>query len=880
MIHRILLALALAIAATAHAGEGPKDSYRQGIKAMERGDWDWAVVYFQRAADLKPGNIDYKARLEQAKQKASFQHFEAAKKHLAAGSLDEAIAELQQTVSLNPTHQYAYVELEKALAEWRRQQALRDDEAGEMARRKQEADAIESVPKLDPSSNVPIQFQLDNKPLKDIFEVISDVSNINVIFDDGVQLDKSTSLVTENTTLEEALDLLMLKENLAFKVINDNTVLIYQNNQTKQREYEDRVIRTFYLSNADVKEVNAILRSVVDLRKTAVNEQLNAITIIDSADKIAIAGRLIEANDKAKAELIIDLEILEVNQSKLKKYGIDIRSKDSPGIATSVGFDDTEVRLNNLRRLNQLGSYIATPIPSAIIQLLRQDSDTKTLSRPQVRVTDNEQVTMHLGDQVPIPNTTFNTSTTSGTNIVPVTSFTYQNVGIEVTLEPRIHHNREITLKLQAEVSSVASVSQSGQPTIGTRKVDTVIRLRDGETNLLAGLLQQQDARSLAGVPGLTDIPILKRIFGATQKTNRETEIILTVTPHIVRVPDISVADLAALQVGTERDPRLKGAGHYGVGGSPFRSADEKPPEDPFTSLRPGALDNDPQRAVVPDPGLASGAVRATRRDPLVVTNETLDRMVSGGSMTVLSPRGDDGAQPSAAPAPGPAAPTRPSSGAAGAGPSSAPGGGTSGGASVAPPPTTTSARPAPAPPAPAPAPAPEEDVFFEDEELPPEPAPVAPTPSPGPGRASAPAPTGPARLSMAASQPQLRVGERMTLEVRVDASGNEIAHIPYHVRFDPRLVLAGQPTEGGFFRQAGANSLFLPDVQAGRIIVGHSQFGGSQSVSGTGVLAVIPIEALAPGEAVFALENVAVSDRAADAVPFRIEELRVRITP
>lgn len=893
----LMLLATLVLAPPSSSAAAHKSAFKQGLRAMERAEWDWAVVYLQRAVDLKPENVDYRARLTQARQRASFHHFELAKRHLSSGNLEEAIAELQQTVSLNPAHQYAYVELEKALAEWRRLQEVRDSQSLEMERKKREAEDRASVPKLDPSSNVPIQVQLENKPLKEIFTVLSLVSDINIIHDEGVQLDKTASLVTDNVRFEEALDLLMLQQGLAFKVLNQNTILVYQNNQTKQREYEDQLIRTFYLSNADVKEVNAILRSVVDLRKTAVNEQLNAITILDSQDKIAIAGRLIEANDKAKAELIIDLEILEVNRSKLKQYGIDVRTGTNSGINSSIAFDDDQIRLNNLRRLNQLGSYIVSPIPSVILQLLRQDSDTKSLSRPQVRVTDTEKVTLHLGDQVPIPNTTFNTSNTVGSNVVPITSFTYQNVGIQVSLEPRIHHNREITLQLQAEISSVASVSQGGQPTIGTREVETVIRLRDGETNLLAGLFQETDGRSLSGVPGLTDVPLLRRIFGSTRQNMSETEIILTVTPHIVRVPDISVTDLAPMHVGTERDRKLKGESHYGVGGSPFRRPDEKPPQDPFTSLRPGAQDEDASRMVVPDPGLASGAESGARLDPVIITNETLDQALAArvdaeASARVQAATGR-GADPGAAPPPeapaaspqgsGPARPTPPAPSRepppvtapvpppAGAQPSPV----------SPPPPGGSGSPPQPAPvPTPAPAPAPTSGQGAQGPSRSSGSVSLQPGSSQPPAGSPVPAqPTGPAHLSIRVTESPLRVGQQAIIEVRLDAHGNAVRNVPWHLRFDPALLRAGDPTEGDFFRNAGAASLFLPDVQNGRIIVGHSQFGGSEAVTGQGLLAQIPIEALAPGEVRLYFENVAISDRANEPVATRIDELVLRIS-
>lgn len=801
------LTLALALPVTARAGEA-SDAFKEGRKAAARGDWDWAVVHMQRASDLKPENDEYQNLLAHAKLQASYMHFESAKRHLAAGNLREAIAELQQTVALNPSHQYAYAELEKSLNAWKRLQEQRELEAGEVTRLQREADEkLSEVPKLDPTSNVPIAFQLENVSLEDIFKVIQGVSNINVIFDEQVKLDDKTSLVTDNVTLEEALDLLMLQNDLAFKVYNDHTILVYPNNQTKQREYEDQIIRTFYLSNADVKEVQGIIRQVIDVRKVAINEKLNSITIKDTPDKVAIAGKIIDSNDKAKAEIICDLEILEVNRSKLKQWGIDITT-GGEGITSTIAFDDDQLRLNEFERLRQLGSWIFSPIPSAVLRLIRTDSDTRVLTRPQVRVTDGEKVMVHMGDQVPIPNTSFNTSTTSGSNIVPVTSYTYQDTGIQVQLEPRIHNNREVTLKLRTEISTVSSVSSEGQPTIASREIETVIRLRDGETNLLAGLFAELRRESSAGVLGLQDVPLLNKVFGNHQKAGQQTEIVLTVTPHIIRVPDIGASDFAPLSVGTEKETKLKGAGAHGVGGGPFRRPDERPPEDPFTNLRPGATQLDREGIIVPDPDAA------LQRGELLESAAMAER-------APVSPQGE-------APAPSPAPPAE-----------------------------------APVPPAP-------------------QPAPASPSPAPAPGaaRPSAAAPSGTVTLAVGAGSPQAQVGQEFTVEVRVDTAGNELANAPYHLTYDPSLAEALRVTEGEFFRSAGVNSMFLPSVQPGRIIIGHSQFGSTSAASGSGVLVRATFRALAAGSLTLGLDNVSLSDRTNDALTTRAVPLTMRLVP
>ncbi|MEM7248954.1 MAG: hypothetical protein AAF533_26745 [Acidobacteriota bacterium] len=820
----LLAIVSLLTAPPAQAARPAKKAFRLGQAAAAEGNWDWAVVHFRKAVDLKPANQDYRNSLRNATERASYQHFELAKQLLYTGNLEAAIGELQQTVALNPSHQYAYVELEKALQLWREQRLALDDEALALERAKREANAASgAIPKLDPNSNIPIIWDMEDTTLEDVFRVIQDVANITVIFDEAVRKEEKISFRTDNVSLEQALELLMLQQALAYKVIDEHTLLIYDDNQTKRREYEDQVIRTFYLSNAEVKDVNAMLRGVVDVRKSAVNETLNAITIRDTQDRIAIAGKIIERNDKAKAELVIDMEILEVNRSKMRTFGIDLLSGGESGIRTGIAFDDTQVRLNNLRRLRQLGSYILSPLPSVTMSLIRSDSDTRVLSRPSARVTDGEKVNLHIGDQVPIPNTTFNTSTTSGGNVVPVTSFTYQNVGIQITLEPRVHHNREITLKMQAEISSVGATNTGGQPTIGTREIETVIRLRDGETNLLAGLFQENDLYSHSGVPGLTEVPLLRRIFGSQSKQGTETEIILTVTPHIIRIPDIAATDLGALHVGTERQTRLRGQSQDGVGGSPFAKPNEKPKEELFQALAPGGTLRDRGSMIVPDLGAVDAARQANQESG-----------GSGGGNTLQLPRRPTGAPPVSR-----------SSGAPSAGSSSG------------------SPMPGPAPsstPAPAPSPAPSSgegsSLSFEPAE-----------------------PGGPVQLSL--QGPTIaRVGQPFTVEVRVDANGHALKNAPYHLLVDSSRVDVESVTEGSFFSRSGSPSVFIHNEQSGRIIVGHSLMGTGEAPTGEGSLAVIQLRPTAPGPLRLRFDRVSFSDRTRDALQVQASELQVQVSP
>src|SRR6185436_11255248 len=386
-----------------------------------------------------------------------------------------------------------------------------------------------------------------------------------------------------------------------FKIWDENTILIADDNQQKHKEFDDLVIQTFYLSNADVKDVQVLLRTLLDARQLAQNDRLNAITIRDTPDRVQVAAKIIEANDKAKSELIVDIELLEINRTLLQNLGIDLFGPGG-GNGKSLNLTyggGTSVPLNNLDLLKQAGSYLLGPIPGVVVNFLKTDADAQVIAKPQLRVSEGEKATVRIGDRIPIPTTTFNAASTGvGTVGVPITSFTYQNVGINIDLEPRVHHNREITLKGKVEISSLAGQVSAGggltQPIIGTREIETTIRLRDNETNILAGLIREEERKSLSGVAGLSDIPVLKRLFGSTETTIQQTDIVLMMTPHIIRIPDLSEEDMAPLWVGTDSNVELRGSSRKSAYASPF--------EDQATKKTyPGIAD-------IPEPEAESGS--------------------------------------------------------------------------------------------------------------------------------------------------------------------------------------------------------------------------------------------------------------------------------
>ena len=581
---RELAALGLALL-IAQGGCATSRSYRVGEKEMRAENYDRAVLNFSRALSGKPGNTRYKVALARAKVKAAQDHFAKGQAYVQAGRIEAAIAEFQQVVYLDPSHQYAANELTKALAEWQKSQR---EEESEMERLKRKAKAAPGrvAPRLNPSSNIPIVLRFKDEVIKKIYDALSKASGINFLYDERLSLDKKTTIDIADVSFEQALNQLMAINKHFFKVWDENTILIAEDSPQKHKELDDLVIQTFYLSNADVKDVQVLLRTLLDARQIAQNDRLNAITIRDTPERVQVAQKIIESNDKAKSELIIDIELLEINRTLLQNLGIDLFGVGG-GSGKSINLTyggGTSLPLNNLDLLKQSGSWLVGPVPGVVVNFLKTDADAQVIAKPQLRVSEGAKATVRIGDRIPIPTTTFNAAPTVGGTVgVPITSFTYQNVGINIDLEPRVHHNKEITLKSKVEISSLSGQVAAGgglsQPIIGTREIETTIRLKDAETNLLAGLIREEERKSLSGLPWLSNVPVLRRLFGNTETNIQQTDIVLTLTPHIIRIPDITVEDLQPLWIGTEQNIGLKGAAKQSAfGPSPFEEEGEASP--------------------------------------------------------------------------------------------------------------------------------------------------------------------------------------------------------------------------------------------------------------------------------------------------------------
>ena len=564
-----LLAAVLA-AALASGGCAAERSYRQAQDHETSKHWDLAVMAYEKAASLDPANKKYESALFRARMQAAQTHLGRGRLHRSAGQLDLAKVELEQSVALDPTNDVALQELKRVNEDIEARRL--ETEGGSAAEKaKQKAKGRRAAPPmLNPASDkaIDVAFPPDT-PIKKIYQSLCAAAGINVIFDPQLKDDKFT-LDLRNLTFQKALETAMRQAGHFYKVIDEKTILVAQDTQQNRKEYEDQVVRTFFLSNGDVKDVSQMVRGLLDLRRMATVTQLNAIVIRDTADKVAVAERLIDVNDKAKAEVVIDVELLQLSTNKILDLGValssytitgSLNSGSSGGSGGSGGSSTPTLPWDELLKLS-ISDFNFT-VPSIVVNFIKTNTEAEILAKPQLRIAEGEKAQLIIGDKVPIPVTTINTQQAIGqVGVVPVTSFQYQDVGIKMDVETRVHHNKEVSLKLTVEVSNLNGYVESNgtkQPIIGTRTITSNIRLKDGETSFLAGLVQTAKQKTKTGLPFLSDLPLIGPLFGQTRTEGEQKDIFLTLTPHITRAPQIEEEDLVPVWVGTENNVSFSG---------------------------------------------------------------------------------------------------------------------------------------------------------------------------------------------------------------------------------------------------------------------------------------------------------------------------------
>lgn len=560
-----VLVLVLAASCATYTG------LREAQQAEHDGEWDTAVIHYLELTRREPDNVAYRTALMRAQVKASQMHLEAGRRYFDAGALDSALIEMQTAVQLDRSNQLAQVELDKV------RRAIVDRDEGDRTETLEEmkvraAKERTQPPILKPTDDEPIFLSFpEPQDVKMIYRALCASAGINVLFAPDLR-DASIPIELKGVTFQQGLELVMRAAGHFYKVYSEDTIFLADDTQQNRRLYEDQMIQSFFLSNAEPEAALNVLRGLVGARNVVENEALNAIVMKDSADRVRVAERIIDTYDKSRGEVMVDVELLEVNTSDLQDLGVSLSSYQ---IGQSLNFEDGTVPLNEIEFLNQSDWILS--LPSILYNFVKESTNAEILARPQLRISDGEEAELLIGEQVPVPVTSFNTSGTVGGNIVPITSFQYRDVGIQIRIEPRIHHNNEVSLTADVEVSSITGFAPAAggtaQPLIGTRRISSTIRLKNGETNFLAGLLRTDDNVADTGIPGLSEIPVIGRLFSKTRDSKERTDLVLTITPHIVRMPDITAEDMQPIWVGTEESFSFRG-------GSPRIESEQQGPFD------------------------------------------------------------------------------------------------------------------------------------------------------------------------------------------------------------------------------------------------------------------------------------------------------------
>jgi general secretion pathway protein D len=577
----IALALLLSGCATSHA-------LKLARLADQQQDYDVAVAQYTAAVKQHPDSREAQLGLERAKLRASDWHLFRGKRLFAQGKYQDAMVELEIAAELNPTNADADRQLQAVRAALRTK--LATPEGGPtplqalLARGRDLPPAGFELPAVKLATQITTGAQATTR---DLYLMIGQLAHLSVTFDSAFRDAPAQVSLLSNTSVKEALDLVAESTGTFYQVTAPDAIIVVPDTPAKRRDYQQEVVKAFYLQNADLKETIDALRVVGDFRSISQITGTNAILVRDTPERVAAIGRFLSAFDKARPEVVVDVEVLEVDRSKLLEYGAQFASPGSAGIDGSADANSSTLTLQSLRSLGQANVMIAN-IPALYYRLLKDDTDTRTLANPHIRILDGTTASANFGEEVPVPVTTLTPIIQSGTNIQPQTTFQYRTIGVNLGITPRTHPDDDVTLNLNIELSSLAGTGFGGIPTFGQRSVTTQIRLQDGETNILAGLIRDDQRTEKQTIPGLGDIPILGKLFAKNHTDTEQTDVVVMLTPHIIRTLDLTEDDLRPLRLPREGSlsslmepapivpaPPIRGGGG---GGAPVSARRVEPP--------------------------------------------------------------------------------------------------------------------------------------------------------------------------------------------------------------------------------------------------------------------------------------------------------------
>jgi general secretion pathway protein D len=547
--------------------------FNQGRKAETLQDYDAALAYYQKALKADPYNANYKIKLNQIRFEAGELHVKLGLALRKKGDLQSAAGEFQRAQAIDPSSPIAEQELRKTV-EMIAEKNRESDAAAEPAIDPSQPLLASMPPEIKPLSHAPINLKMSNDA-KIVFDTIGKLAGLTVIYDPDFPARRIT-VELNNVTLEQAFDIVTLQSKTFWKPVTENIIFVIPDQPQKRRDYEEQVIKTFYLSNTvqpqDLTEIVTGLRQLLDLKRIQQVNSQNAIIVRDTPDKLLLAEKMIRDIDKAKPEVVIQVEVLQARTDRLRDLGILPGQQASvafapSGTTTTGGTTTTNpLSLNNLKHLATKDFSVS--LPGATANAVLTDTYTKIIQNPEIRSVDGQPAKLRVGDRVPVATGSFQAGvgvgSTGGAGFVnPLvnTQFTYLEVGVNVDITPRVHPNHEVSLKVVLEVSSVTGTSTIGgiqQPIISQRKIDNEIRLKEGESNVLGGLFERTDTKTLNGWPGLAKIPFLRYLFSEDKTDHQENEVLIVLTPRIVRMPEWTKANLRSMYSGSETNVQVK----------------------------------------------------------------------------------------------------------------------------------------------------------------------------------------------------------------------------------------------------------------------------------------------------------------------------------
>jgi general secretion pathway protein D len=550
-------------------------NFNKGQKAETLQDYDLALSFYEKAVQADPNNAGYKIRLNQTRFEAGEKHIKEGLRLKQTGDYQGAATQFQRAVAIDPSSPVAAAELKKILAIIAQQQHAQDGTPP--TDEDDNSKYLAMPPELKPLSAQPINLTMRNADSKAVFDTIGKLAGLTMIYDPDYPARK-ISVELNNVTLEQALEIASFESKAFWKPVTENIVMIIQDQTQKRRDYEEEVLKTFYMSNTvtpqDLTEIVTGLRQLFDLKRIVQLNSQNAITVRATPDVLQLISKVVNDIDKAKPEVIVQVEVLEARTDRLRNLGITPGQTASIAInpntsSTSSTTTSTTTQNTTLQTLGNLNSsdYQVT-LPSFTANAVLTDTFTKIIQDPELRSIDGQQAKLKIGDRIPIATGSFQAGVGVGAvgtaglvNPLVNTQFQYQDVGVNIDITPRVHPNHEISLKTKIEVSSVTGTSTIGgisQPIISQRVVEHDIRLKDGEANILGGLIQRTDTRTLNGWPGLAKIPIIRYLFSNDDIEHQTDEVLIMLIPHIVRLPDWTLANLRTLYTGSDANIQVK----------------------------------------------------------------------------------------------------------------------------------------------------------------------------------------------------------------------------------------------------------------------------------------------------------------------------------